>query len=57
MRILVLAAVMVGIAGAASAGSIGDSAEVEVRADNGRSLPLYPLAVGYPVRKIGRAHV
>ncbi len=51
MRVLVLAAVMVGIAGAASAGSIGDSAEVEVRTDNGRSLPLYPLAAGYPVRK------
>ena len=51
MRILVLAVAMLGIAGAASAGTIGDSAEVEVRTDNGRSLPLYPLAAGYPVRK------
>lgn len=40
-----------GIAGVASAGSIGDSVEVEVRADDGTSLPLYTVAAGQAVRK------
>ncbi|MEA5112622.1 MAG: hypothetical protein VB050_01195 [Geobacteraceae bacterium] len=51
MRILVLAAMILGIAGVASAGSIGDSVEVEVRSDNGTSLPLYPVTAGHGVRK------
>ncbi len=50
-RILVLAAVILGIAGVASAGSVGDSVEVEVRSDHGGSLLLYPVAAGHGVRK------
>ncbi len=51
MRILALAAMILGMAATVSAGTIGDSVEVEVRTDNGGSLPLYPVSAGHGVRK------
>lgn len=51
MRILALAAMILGMAATVSAGTIGDSVEVEVRSDNGGTLPLYPVAAGHGIRK------
>ncbi len=51
MRIIILLTALHLIGGAAWAGSIGDSVEIEIRTDSGRILPLYPVSARYPNRK------
>ena len=44
MKIIAVFALLVGITTSAQAGTIGSDVEVQVRTDNGRTLPLYPAA-------------
>jgi hypothetical protein len=51
MKIIAVLALLLGITGVAQAGSIGSDVEVQIRTDSGRTLPLYPVTAGHPVRK------
>jgi len=52
MRVCVLLVLLMGIAGGAWAGTTGNAVDVQIRSDNGRMLPLYPVAASSPNRRV-----
>ena len=52
MRVCVLLVLLMGIAGGAWAGISGHAVEVQIRSDDGRMLPLYPVAARFQTRKV-----
>jgi hypothetical protein len=52
MRTCVLFVLLMGMAASAWGGSTGNAIEVQIRSDNGRVLPLYPVAARSPNRKV-----
>jgi len=51
MKIIALLALLVGITGVSQAGIIGSGVEVQLRTDNGKILPFYPVPTEGPVQK------
>jgi len=52
MRIWMLLALVIGYAGNAWAGETGHAVDVEIRSENGRILPLYPVAARFANRRV-----
>jgi hypothetical protein len=52
MRTGVLVVLLMGIAASAWGGSTGNAIEVQIRSEGGRMLPLYPVSVRSPNRKV-----
>ena len=52
MRLVLMLLLLLGSAGDIWAGRTGGAVEVQIRSDNGRMLPLYPVATHSPQRKV-----